>query len=152
MARQPAIELGVSLLMTIDTKSHLEIHLDQTIHLFYIPMALGTIDPLLDVPLMIELNVVGYIKDSNPGDRNLFFEMGPQLLDLWMLGNNVFVAEQAFPHCRNPCLSGSLHKGMTEPATDLLDSCVNPVAKIDRLFWTDGSMGINIKEIEHRHE
>lgn len=138
--------------VTVNTKSHLEFHSDQTIHLLNIPVAFGTIDLLLDMPLVIELNVIWDIKDPNPWDRNLFFEMGTQFLDLWVLGNNVFVAEQTFPHRRNPGLFGSLHKGMAEPAIDFLDPCVNPVTEKDGLFWTDGSMGINVEEIEHHHE
>ncbi len=145
MARQPTIQLGVSPLVTVDAKSHLEFHGNQAIPFLYIPMAYRTIDVFLDVPLVIELNVIRHIKNPNPGDRIFLLIVQLQLPDLWMLGNDVFMAEQALPHRRNAGLSGSLHKGVAEPTTDSLDPCMDPVAEIYRLLWADGSMGINIK-------
>jgi len=38
---------------------------------------------------------------------------------------------------------------MTEAATDLFHVGMNPVAKIDGLFWADPPLGIEIVEIDH---
>jgi hypothetical protein len=57
MACQPAVQLGVHLLVAADAESHLEIHLDQTIHAFDVAVANATIDLLSDVGLVIELHI-----------------------------------------------------------------------------------------------
>ena len=67
-------------------------------------MTADAIDVVLDVGLMIELDIVWNIKDTNPRHRRLRVIVPPLLHNLWMLGDDVLVAEQTLPHRGNACV------------------------------------------------
>jgi hypothetical protein len=137
--------------MAVNAKTHLEIERNQSIHLLHIPMACDAVDLLPDVWLVIEFNIIGNIEDSNPGHRCLRIIMPPLQNNLRMLWNNILVAEKTFVHRRDSSILGSSHKGVAETAIDFLYSYVNAMAKKDWLFCSNGSMRIDIVEIEHDH-
>jgi hypothetical protein len=70
------------------------------------------------------------------------------LLDLGMLGNNVFVAVKTFFHWRNSRVDGTTHIRMTKLALNLFDPCMDAVAKRDGLLWADVHRWRNIEIIE----
>ncbi len=102
--------------------------------------------------LMIELNMIRHVSDPDPRDRRLGLVMPFHAEDLGMLRNDIPVTIKAFLNCGNPRVSGSIHIGMTEPAADLLNPCMDPVAKINGLFGAEPSTRIDIVKIEHHRE
>jgi hypothetical protein len=78
--------------------------------------------------------------------------MPPLLHNLGMLRNDVLVAIETKVHGRDSGIVRSFHKRMTEPAVDLLDPRVHPVAEIDRLNRTDPLMGVKIIKIKKTGE
>jgi hypothetical protein len=152
MACEPTVELRLSLSMAIDAETHFKIHRDQAIEFLYVSMALDTIHLTANMRLVIEFDMIRNIKDSNPGYRCLRVEVPPLLHDLRVLRNNRAVAEKALLDGRNPGILRSVHKGVAESTTDLLDPCMNPMAEIDRLLRSNRPGRIDIVKIEHAQE
>jgi hypothetical protein len=147
MTRQPAIQLGIISLMTVDAKAHFEIHRHQAVRLLDISMACGAIDPRFDVRLMVELHVVGNVKNPHPRDRRFRIQAPSLFHDLGMLGNNVLVAEKAFAYLRNPRMVRPLHKRVTEATVDFFHPRMDSVAKINGLLRPQISLRIEVIEI-----
>ena len=149
MTCEPAVELRLSLPMAIDAETHFKIHRDQAIEFLHVTMALDTIHITANMRLVIEFDMIRNIKDSNPRYRCLCVEVPPLLHDLRVLRNNRAVAEKALLDGRNPGILRSVDKGVAESTTDLLDSCMDPMAEIDRLLRSNRPGRIDIVKIEH---
>ncbi len=152
MTSQPAVYWSLLSFVAFDAETHLKFDRHQTIHLFHITVTDRTVDSAGDVSLMVELNMIRHVGDSDPRDRRLGLVMPFHAEDLRMLGNDIPVTIKAFLDRRNPRVSGSIHIGMTEPAADLLYPCMDPVAKIDGLFGAEPSTRIDIVKIEHHRK
>jgi hypothetical protein len=125
--------------VAVDAKLHLKVDGDQSVLPFHLSMARGAIDPVSDVGLMVEFNMIRDVKHSDPWDRGLRIEMPPLLDDLGMLGNDIPVTEEALSHRWNPGIPRAVDKRMAESATDLLIPGMDPMAEIDRLLGSNGS-------------
>jgi hypothetical protein len=111
-------------------------------------MTLFTKDLLLDVPLVVEKDMLRQIIDLDPRCRGLAVEVAVLFLDLRVISNNVLVTVQALLHGRDPREGGAVHIGVAELALDLLHSRVNPVAERDRLFRAEAFDGHDIKKVK----
>lgn len=147
---QPAVELSIPRAVAFNAEIHLETDRRKTIQSLHSAMALDAFNIApLDVRLMFEFHEVGNIKDPDPGNRICGVEISPFLPDLRMQGDDIFMAEEAFLHSRNPGPGGTGNKGMAETAVDRLHSRMHPVAEGNRLRRTKLPMGVYIKEKGH---
>lgn len=149
MTRQPAIELGFFLSMTVYTESHLKVNRDQPVIPLHVPVAGGAINAAPDMGLMTEFDMVGDVKDPDPGDRGQGIEISSLLHDFRVLGDDVGMTEEAEPYRRDAGVPGAFRVGMAESAADLFDAGMNPVAKKDGLLRADGLLGMEVVEIDH---
>ena len=152
MTRQPAVQLGSHLFMTVDAKFHLEVHRHETVHFLDLAVAVGTVEPGPDVGAVVEFHVVGHIIDAHPGNGGFGFQMPPLLYELGMVGDDVLVAVEALAHRRDPGVVRPVHIGVAEAAANFLYPGVNPMAEINRLLWAGGPVRIKIDKIEQAHE
>ncbi len=134
MTSQIAVQLRVLFLVAVDTEFHLKVVDAQPVHRCHIAVALRTFQfaefNMRQVP---EFHEIRHEEDSHPGHRHPIIEMLLFLNDLRVLWNNIFMAKKAFAHLGKSCVFAAFYIRMTEPAVDLLDARVNPVAEIDRL-------------------
>ena len=100
-------------------------------------MALPTGNLAVDMALMVEEHMLGYVIDFYPGCRCLGVEITVFYLNPRVLGDDVVVTVQAFFHRRHSRVIGISYIGMTVLALYLFDAVVHIVAKRDRLFRTD---------------
>jgi hypothetical protein len=102
---------------------------------------------------MVELHIVRNVKDLFPWNRGIGIEIFFLLHELGMHRNNVLMTEKALFYRREPCIPGSLHIRMAEPAIDLLHSRMNPVAEENGLFHAQSLIRVDIEKIYHtRHK
>ena len=150
VARQPAIDLRIFLFVTGDTEVHLEIYRFEAVKGGHGTVAFRAIQlSPVDVRFMAELDVIGYVKDAQPGNGYLLVVVLLFLHDLRMGRNDVLMAEEAFFHRRDARVLGTIHEGMAEPAVDLLHSGMHAMAEIDGLLRAKVRLGIEGIEIEH---
>ena len=147
MTRQPAVQLGIELLMTGDTKLHLKFHRHQSIHLLYFSVTVHTIDFSLDMGLVVEFYMIGYVIHPHPGDGGFGFQMPSLLHDLGMVGNNVLMTEETFTDLGDSSIMRAVNKGMAKSTVDLLHPGMNPVAEIDGLLGPYGLLGVKIVKV-----
>jgi len=147
---QPAVDLGILLFVAGDTKVHLEIHRLKAVKGGHGTVAFRAIQlSPVDVRFMAELDVIGYVKDAQPGDGYLLVVVLLFLHDLRMGRNDVLMAEEAFFHGRDARVLGTIHEGMAESAIDLFHPGMHAMAEIDGLLRAKVRLGIEGIEIEH---
>ena len=100
-------------------------------------MALLAGNLAVDMALMVEEHMLGYVIDFYPRCRCLGVEIAVFYLNPRVLGEDVVVTVQAFSHRRHSRVIGISYIGMAVLALYLFDAVVNIVAKRDRLFRTD---------------
>ncbi len=66
-----------------------------------------------------------------------------------MLGNDVFMTEEAFLNGWKASVLGAAHIGVAKPAVDLLHSRMDSVAERDGLLWPDSQARKAIHKIKH---
>ena len=93
---QPAPQVGLSLAVALDTKSHVESFTFQSIHLLDLTVARFTSDFLLNVSHVVEQHVLGQLIDFHPRGGGTAVILVMFFLDLWMIGDDVVVAVQTF--------------------------------------------------------
>ena len=103
----------------------------QVLHL---AVALLTRYLLVDVPLMVEQDVLGHVVHFCPGGRLLGVEIFVFLLNPGVLFNNVVVAVQTLFHRRHSRKIGVGHIRMAILALNLFDAAVDIVAERYGLF------------------
>ena len=87
--------------MAFDTNSHAPVLVRQSLNVLNLPVAFLAGDFPVDVPLMVEQDVLGHIVDFHPRGRGLGVEILMLLLDLRVFFNNIIVAVQTLFHRRN---------------------------------------------------
>jgi len=102
MTGQPAIYVGLFFVMTRDAKAHLEIHVFEPVHGFHRTVTFLTGNLFFDMPLVIEKNMFRQIIDLSPRQRGPGIEIPVYLLNLGMIGDNVFMTVETLFHRRYP--------------------------------------------------
>ena len=152
MACQPAIEVGIFLLVTLDALLHAPDFLRQALKFLYLSVAFLTGNFTVDMALVVKQHVLGHIIYFDPGGRRIGVKIFVFLFDPGMVGDNIFVAVQTFFDCRDSRMIGIGHIRVTVLTLDLFDPAVDSVAERDRLLRSDGAVRpIPIKENEHRN-
>ena len=101
MARQPAIDIGVFLIVAFQTHSHLPVFGRQAVHILNRTVAFPAGDFFVNMALMVEQDVFRHVVDLDPGRWCLGVEIFMFLLDLRVLFNNIIVAVQTLFHRRD---------------------------------------------------
>ena len=102
MTGQPAIYVSLFFVMTRDAKAHLEIHVFEPVHGFHRTVTFLTGNLLFDMPLVIEKNMFRQIIDLSPRQRGPGIEIPVYLLNLRMIGDDVFMTVETLFHRRYP--------------------------------------------------
>ena len=102
MTRQPAVDLGVFLLVAVNTESHLKIHRLKTVFGLYIPVAFRAVQicPAY-MRLMTEFYKIRYPENFYPTHGITGLVMFKLLYKLGVRRDYIFMTEEAFLHCRN---------------------------------------------------
>ena len=148
MTGQPAINVGLFLVVTIDAKAHEEPVLLKPIHVLHVSVTLLTGDFLSDVTLMPEEDELGDVVHLAPRGRGVGVEIVVLLLYRRELGNDVLVAVEAFLHRRDTGEGGAIHVRMTELALDILHPGMHLVAEGDGLLRADVGGRRGIEEVK----
>ena len=94
MARQPAIDIGVFLVVAFQTHSHPPILERQALQIFNLTVAFQAGDLFVYMALVVEQYVFCHIVYLDPGSRSLGIEIFVLFLDLRVFFNNIIVAVQ----------------------------------------------------------
>ena len=106
----------------------------QALRIFHLPVTLPAGNFAVDMSLMIEQHMFGYIIYLYPGRRGPAVEILVFFLDPGMFFNNIVVAMQTFFHRRNSRKIRVGHIWVAVLALYLFDPAVHIVAEGDRLF------------------
>ena len=101
MTRQPAVYISVLLLVAFDTNPHAPFLVRQSLNVLNLPVAFLAGNFAVDVPLMVEQDVLGHIVYFHPGGGGLGVEVFVLLLDPGMFFDDVIMAVQTLLHRRN---------------------------------------------------
>ena len=112
----------------------------QTLQVLYLSVAFGAGNFAVDVPLVIKQHVFGHIIDFYPGRWCIGVKVFVFLLYPGVVGNNIFMAVQAFSHGRYSGMIGIGDEGVTILALDLFNAAVDIMAEWDGLFRSDGAL------------
>ena len=148
MTCQPAIQSSLFFPVTFDAKAHLKGCFFEPVHGFYNEMTSLALNLLLDVPFVIEKDMLREIVDFDPRDRCPTVEVLVLLLDFRMIGDHISMTIEALFHGRDTRKDRTVHIGMAEPALDVLHAGMNPVAEGDGLFRSETGRRVNVKKIE----
>ena len=134
MARQPTAQIGVFPSMALDAFPHAPVLMRQPMQVLDLSVAFPTGNLGVDMALMVEQYMLGYIVHLDPGGGGLRVEVIVLLLDLGVFFNDVIMAVQTLFHRRDARESGIGDIGVAELALDLFDAAVHVMAEGDRLF------------------
>jgi len=123
--------------MAFDTLPHAPALVRQSMQVFNLPMASTAGNFAVDMTLVVEYDMLGYIVDFYPWCRCLGIEILVFFLNPRMFGNDVIMTVQTFFHRGNTRKVGIGHVGMAVLALYLFNTAVDIVAKWDGLFRTD---------------
>jgi hypothetical protein len=140
MACQPAIEVGIFLLMTLDALTHIPDFLGQALKVLHLAVTFGAGNFTVNMALVIEEHVLGHIVEFYPRCWRIGVKILVFLFYPGMFGNNIFMAVQAFFHGRYSGVIGIGHVGVAVLTLDLFDSTVNIVAEGNRLLRSNGAI------------
>ena len=101
MTRQPAINVGILFLMTFDTHPHSPLFVGQPLNVLNLTVAFLAGNFAVDVPLVIEQDVLGHIIYFHPGGRGLGVKVFVLLLDLRVFLYYIIMAVQTLFHWRD---------------------------------------------------
>jgi len=101
VARQPAIDIGVFLVVAFQTHSHLPVFERQALQIFNLTVAFQAGDLFVYMALVVEQYMFCHIVYFHPGCRGLGVEIFVFFLDLGMFFNNIIMAVQALFHRRD---------------------------------------------------
>jgi hypothetical protein len=146
MACQPAVDVGIFLLVTLDALAHAPNFLRQPLNFLYLTVTFLTGNFAVDMTLVIKQHVFGHIIDLYPGRWRIGIKVFVFLFYPGMVGNNIFMAVQTFFHRRDSGMIGIGHMGMTVLALDLFDAAVNIMAERDGLFRPDTGLRRSIEK------
>ena len=137
MTGQPAINVGILLIMTFQAHPHAPIFVRQSLQVLNQSVAFPAGNFAVDVALMVEQHVFRYVVYLDPGRRGLGVEILVLLLDPGMFFDDVVMAVQTLSHRRNSREIGIGNVRVAILALDLLDTTVHIVAEGNRLFRTE---------------
>ena len=100
MTRQPAIDIGFALIVTFQAHPHAPLLVRQPVKVLNLPVAFPAGNFAVDMPLMIEQDVLGHIVDFLPGSGCSGVVILMLLLDPGMFFDDIVVAVQTFSYCR----------------------------------------------------
>jgi hypothetical protein len=152
MARQPAVEVGIFLAVTLDTFTHAPDFLRQTLRFPYLAVTFLTGNFLVYMALVIKQHVFGHIIDFYPGCGCIGVKISVFLLYPGMIGNYIVMTVQAFFHRWYSGMIGIGHEGVAVLTLDLLDPAVDSMAERDRLLGSDGTIGQLVKQEYKRRD
>jgi hypothetical protein len=150
MACQPAIEVGIFLSMTLDALTHIPDFLGQALKILHLSVTFGAGNFTVNMALVIEQHMLGHIVDFYPGCWCIGVKILMFLFYPGMVGNNVFVAVQAFFNRRDSGVIGIGHIRVAVLTLDLFDPTVNIVAEGNRLLRSNGAIRQFVKQ-ENKH-
>ncbi len=133
MARQPAVKIGFFSFMTSDTKTHFKTFTLQAIHRFNGAMAFPTGNLFFNMTLVVEKYMFRQIKNLLPRCGGPGVKIPVLFLNFGMIGDDIFVAIQAFFHRGYPRMNRSAHIRMTKLTLNILDPRMDPMAEGNRL-------------------
>jgi hypothetical protein len=151
MARQPAVEVGIFLSVALNALTHAPDFLRQPLKVLHLAVTFPADDFAVYMALVIEQHMFGHIVDLYPGRWRFGVKIFVFLFYPGMVGNNIFMAVQAFSHCRYAGKIGIGHVGVTVLALDLFHTAMNIVAERDGLFRSDGALRQLVKKENKRH-
>ena len=137
MTRQPAIDIGILLIMAFQAHSHTPLFVRQPLNVLNLTVAFLAGDFAVDVSLMIEQDMLGHIVDFFPGSGCSVVEILMFLLNPGMFFDDIVMAVQTLFHRWNARMVGVGNIGMTVLALDLLDAAMHRVAERYRLFRSE---------------
>ena len=139
MACQPAVHVGIAFIVAFQAHPHPPFLVRQALIVLNLSVAFLAGNLTVDVPLVIEQNMLGHIVDFFPGRGCFRVVIFMLLLNPGMLFNDIVVAVQALFHRRDARVIGIGNIGMAILALDLLDATVYIVAEGDRLFRAESA-------------
>ena len=101
MACQPAVNVGIFLVVTLQAHAHAPLLVRQPLLVFNLTVAFPAGDLDVNMTLVVKQHVFGHIVYFHPGRWRLGVEILMLFLDLRMFFNNIVVAVQTFFHRRN---------------------------------------------------
>ena len=101
MTGQPAVYICVLLFVAFDTYPHPPLFVGKPLNVLNLTVAFLAGNFAVDVPLVIEQDVLGHIIYFHPGGGGLGVKVFVLLLDLRVFFNNIIVAVQTLFHRRN---------------------------------------------------
>ena len=101
---------------------------------FHLAMTLLAGHFFVDVPLVVEENMLGNVVDLFPWCRTIGIKIAVFFLYPWMLGNDIVMTVKAFLNRRYAREIGISHIGVAVLTLYLLDANVNVVAERYGLF------------------
>ena len=134
MARQPAIDVSILFIVTFQAHPHAPVFVRQPVKVLNLPVAFPAGNFTVNMTLMIEQDMLGYIVNLFPRSGGLGIEVFVLLLNPGMFFEDIIVAVQTLFHRWNAGVVGIGNIGVTVLALDLLDTAVHGVAEGDRLF------------------
>jgi hypothetical protein len=111
-------------------------------------MAFLTDDLLLDMPLVVEENMLRQIIDFDPGGRRPGIKVPVLLLDLRVIRDDVFVTVKTLLYRRYAGKMGSVHVWMAELTLNPLHAGMYLVAEGDGLLRAQASTGHHIEAVK----
>ena len=151
MTGQPAIDVGILLIVAFQTHSHAPLLVRQPLTVLNLPVAFLAGNFAVDMALMIEQHMLGHIVNLFPGSGGLGIEILMLLLDPGMFFDDVVMAMQTLFHRWDAGMIGIGNIGMTVLALNLLDAAVHRVAEGNRLFRSESAYRPNPKNINESY-
>ena len=139
MTRQPAIDVSILFIVAFQAHPHAPLFVRQPVKVLNLPVAFPAGNFTIDMALMIEQDMLGYIVNLFPRSGGLGIEVFVLLLNPGMFFDDIIVAVQTLFHRWNAGVVGIGNIGVTVLALDLLNAAVHGVAEGDRLFRAESA-------------
>ncbi len=149
MTCQPAVNIGPFFLVAFEAHSHTPVFSRQTMLVFHLAMTFLAGHFFVDVPLVVEENVLGNVVDFFPWCRAIGIKIAVFLLYPWMLGNDIVMTVEAFFNWRYARKIRISHIRVAVLTLYLLNPHMNVVAERYGLLR---SHGIGRYSIEYKQE
>ena len=134
MTRQPAVYIDFPFKVTGDALLHVPYFVRQPVQVLNLAVALLAGYLFVDMPLMVEEDVLRQVVDLTPGGRGVGVEIFMFLLNPGMLFDDVVMAVQTQFHRRQSWKIGVGHVWVAILALNLFDTTVDVVAERYGLF------------------
>jgi hypothetical protein len=131
-----AVDIGIHLLVAGETPTHRHIAVLAYLHHFlHGSVTIFAYHSRVDMPIMIEAYKIGEVIDLYPLDRaSLLPELG-QLFHFRLVSSDEFVTTHAYFYGRYSSHRCFIRIHVTVQAGNLVITCMDLVAKRDRLIW-----------------